>query len=73
MTAPENQFAPHLGSDGNAPKQQALQTARRQPMMFTEYDGSITRRLAERITVVDAEIIQVKLMDTDMKIEQKLC
>lgn len=42
-------------------------------MMFTKYDGSITRRLAKRITVVDAEIIQVKQMDTDMEIEQKLC
>ena len=42
-------------------------------MMFTKYDGSITRRLVKRITVVDAEIIQVKQMDTDMEIEQKLC
>ena len=45
----------------------------RQPMMFTEYDDGVTRRLVERITVVDAETIRVKLKDTDVEIEQKLC
>ena len=41
-------------------------------MVFTEYDDSITRRLVERITVVDAETIRVKLRDTDGEAEQKL-
>ena len=42
-------------------------------MMITQYDDGVTRRLAERITVVDAETIRVKLKDTDVEIEQKLC
>ena len=63
-------------------ERQALQASRRQeleewlerqPMAFTEYDDNVTRRLVERITVVDAETIRVKLRDTDMEIEQKLC
>lgn len=63
-------------------EQQTLQASRRreleewvgqQPMMFTKYDDSVTRRLVERITAVEAETIRVKLRDTDMEIEQKLC
>ena len=42
-------------------------------MMFTEYDDGITRRLVERITVVDAGTIRIKLGDADVEIEQKLC
>ena len=47
-------------------EQQATQASRRQemeewlnqqPMCFTEYDDTLTRRLVERITVVDAETI----------------
>ena len=62
-------------------ERQALQASRRQemeewlgqqPMTFTEYDDNVTRRLVERITVVDAETIQVKLRGTDVEIEQKL-
>lgn len=62
-------------------ERQDLQASRRreldgwlahQPMAFTEYDDSVTRRLVERITVVDAETIRVKLRDTDMEVEQKL-
>ena len=41
-------------------------------MAFTEYDDSVTRRLVERITVVDAETIRVKLKGTDTEVEQKL-
>jgi len=44
-----------------------------QPMCFTEYDDTLTRRFVERITVVDAETIQVRIRDTDVEIEQKLC
>ena len=63
-------------------ERQALQASRRreleewlgqQPMMFTEYDDTITRRLVERITVMDAETIRVKLKGTDAEIERKLC
>ena len=63
-------------------ERQALQASRRQeleewleqqPMMFTEYDDGVTRRLVERITVVDAESIRVKPRGTDVEIEQKLC
>ena len=43
-----------------------------QPMVLSEYDEGVTRRLVERITVVDAETIRVKLRDTDVEIEQKL-
>ena len=62
-------------------ERQALQASRRQeleewlgqqPMAFTEYDDGVTRRLVERITVVDAETIRVNLRDTDAEIEQKL-
>lgn len=44
-----------------------------QPDILTEYDDSVTRRLVERITVVDGEMIRVKLKDTDVEIGQKLC
>ncbi|MCX4371647.1 MAG: recombinase family protein [Dysosmobacter sp.] len=63
-------------------ERQALQASRRQEMeawltrqpdILTEYDDGVTRRLVERITVVDAETIRVKLKDTDVEIEQKMC
>ena len=41
-------------------------------MMFTEYDDGVTRRLVERVTVVDTETIRVKLRDSEVEIEQKL-
>ena len=44
-----------------------------QPMCFTEYDDTLTRRFVERITVVDAETIQVKIRDADIVIDRKLC
>ncbi len=44
-----------------------------QPMCFTEYDDTLTRKFVERITVVDAETIQVKIKDISVEIEQKLC
>ena len=62
-------------------ERQALQASRRQEMeawlarqpdVLTEYDDGVTRRLVERITVVDGETIRVKLKDTDVEIEQKL-
>ena len=63
-------------------ERQAIQASRRreleewlgwQPMMFTEYDDGVTRRLVERITVVDAETIRVKLRDSETEIEGHLC
>ena len=62
-------------------ERQALQASRRQeleewlgqqPMVLDEYDDRFTHRLVERITVVDAETIRVKLRDADVEIEQKL-
>lgn len=41
----------------------------RQPMCFTEYDDTLARRFVERVTVVDAETIQVKIRDTDVEIK----
>ena len=40
-----------------------------QSVVFTEYDDTITRRLVERIMVVDAGTIRVKLRDADVEIE----
>lgn len=63
-------------------EQQAAQASRQremeewldqQPMCFTEYDDTLTRRFVEQVTVVDAETIQVKIRNTDVEIEQKLC
>ena len=44
-----------------------------QPMKFVGYDDTLTRRLVERITVVDAETIRVKIRDAAVEIEQTLC
>ena len=44
-----------------------------QPMCFTEYDDTITHKFIERITVVDAGSIQVKIRDVDVVISKGLC
>lgn len=44
-----------------------------QAMRFTEYRDSITRRSVKRITVMDADTVQVKIKDVDVAIERKLC
>ena len=63
-------------------EQRAIQTSRRQemeewldrqPMCFTEYDDTLTRRFVEQVTVVDAETIRVKIRDAGIEIERKLC
>ena len=63
-------------------KQQALRESRQrerdewleqQELKFTHYDDIITRRFVEKITVVDAETILVKIQDADVEIEQSLC
>ena len=70
-----------IGTLQQEAERQTLQASRRkelkewlaqQPMVLTEYDDSVTRRLAERIMVVDAETIRVKLRDTDVEIEQNM-
>ena len=62
--------------------QQALQASRQremeewletQPLCFTEYEDTTTRKLIEKITVEDAETILVKIRDVDVVIEQKMC
>ena len=62
-------------------KKQAMQESRaaelegflaQQPMKFTEYDDMVTRRLVERIMVVDAETIRVKIRDSEVVLEWKL-
>ena len=64
------------------PPGKAIQASRRremeewldqQPMCLTEYDDTLTRRFMERITVVDAETIQVKIRDVDIVIDEEIC
>ena len=43
-----------------------------QPMCFAEYDDTITHKFIERITVVDAGSIQVKIRDVDVVIDETL-
>lgn len=43
-----------------------------QPMKFMEYDDAVTRRLVERITVVGAETVRVKIKDAEVELEQRL-
>ena len=45
----------------------------RQPLCLIEYDDALARRFVERITVADAETIQVKIRNVDVVIERKLC
>ena len=45
----------------------------RQSVCLTAYNDTITRRLVERITVADADTLQVKMKDSDVVIDQKLC
>ena len=68
-----------IGALQKQAERQALQASRRQeleewlgqqPMVLDGYDDKFTRRLVERITVVDAETIRVKLRDMDVEIEQ---
>ncbi len=39
---------------------------------FTEYDDEITRRVIEKITVVNAQMIRIKYRDSDAEIERPL-
>ena len=58
----------------NASRQREIEEwLAQQPMVLTEYDDTCTRRLVERITVMDGETIRVKLRGVEVEIEQKLC
>ena len=41
-------------------------------MEFTQYDDSITRRMVEKITVVNSETLLVRIRDTSDEIEVRL-
>ncbi len=60
----------------NANKQSRMKEVRdwldEQDVGFREYDDVITRKMIERIEVVDAETIKVKIRDVEVVIEQKL-
>ena len=40
---------------------------------FPHYDDEIVRKMIERVTVVDSEIIRVKFRYSDLEIEQSVC
>ena len=44
----------------------------KQPKELTEYDDAVTRRVAEKITVVDADTIRVRIRDSAAEIEARL-
>ena len=65
-----------------AQTQQAAQASRmeaqrewlaHQMTVFTEYEDEVTRRMVDRITVVDKETVRIKIRDVDVEIERKLC
>ena len=43
------------------------------PNGFPHYDDEIVRKMIERVTVVDSEIIRVKFRYSDLEIEQSVC
>ena len=60
----------------NANKQSRMKEVKdwldEQEVGFREYDDVITRKMIERIEVMDAETIKVKIRDVEVVIEQKL-
>ena len=60
----------------NANKQSRMKEVKdwldEQEVGFREYDDVITRKMIERIEVMDAETIKVKIRDVEVEIEQKL-
>lgn len=82
VTAEKQSVLDQIAACQQDEEQQAAQASRRQemeawldrqPMCFTEYDDTLIRRFVEQITVVDDETIQVKIRDTDVVIDGKLC
>ena len=82
LTAEKQSMLDQIAAYQQNEEQQAAQASRQremeewldqQPLCFTEYDDTLTRRFVEQITVVDTETIRVKIRNTDVEIEQKLC
>ena len=82
VTAKKQSILDQIAACQQDEEQQADQASRQremeewldqQPMCFTEYDDTLTRRFVEQITVVDAESIQVKIRDTEIVIDRKIC
>ena len=46
--------------------------SRRLPKELTEYDDAVTRRVVEKITVVSADTIRVRIRDSAAEIEARL-
>ena len=44
----------------------------RQMAVFAEYDDTITHKFIEKITVLDADTIQIKIRDVDVVIDETL-
>ena len=45
----------------------------KQSARIKEYDDTLARKLIERITVVNAETVKIKLRNTDIEITQEVC
>lgn len=42
-------------------------------MGFPQYNDEIVRQMVERITVVDAETIRIKFLNSSLEVEQTVC
>ena len=82
VTAEKENILDQIAACQQDEAQQAAQASRRremeawldrQTLCFTEYDDTLTRRFVERITVVDAGTVWVKIKDADVVIERKIC
>jgi len=40
---------------------------------FPQYNDEIVRQMVERITVVDAETIRIKFLNSSLEVEQTVC
>ena len=55
-----------------AKRKELRQWLEKQPMEFTEYDDTLTRRMVERITVSNSETLLVRIRDTGDEIEVRI-
>jgi predicted nuclease with TOPRIM domain len=81
LTEEKRTLTERMESAQSAALRQSNQSARlreladwleKQPKELTEYDDAIVRRMTERITVVDADTLRVRIRDTDVEIEASL-
>ena len=56
----------------DAKREELREWLEKQPMEFTQYDDSITRRMVEKITVVNSETLLVRIRDTSDEIEVRI-